>query len=104
MHNYDVNKDFDKKLFKAIIDSYLKHFNNKNELNLWLCETLIKLMNLLKAIKNKALIKDALIIVLNLTRDMPLNNYNMHLKNFKNISLNNSIEAKHLLKKVWGLN
>lgn len=94
-------KDFDKKLFKAIFDSYFKFIYNNNNITLWLCNTLMRLMNLLEATQNKALIKDALIIVLNLMQDIPLDHYEMNIKNFKNMTLNNRLEAKNLLKKVW---
>jgi len=96
-----VIKDFDKKLFKAIFDSYFKFIYNNNNITLWLCNTLMRLMNLLEATQNKALIKDALIIVLNLMQDIPLDHYEMNIKNFKNMTLNNRLEAKNLLKKVW---
>lgn len=97
-------KDIDKKLFKAIFDSYFKFIYNNNNITLWLCNTLMRLMNLLEATKNKALIKDALIIVLNLMQDIPLDHYEMNIKNFKNMTLNNRLEAKNLLKKVWDFN
>ncbi|MFX0176692.1 MAG: hypothetical protein ACFE85_10725 [Candidatus Hodarchaeota archaeon] len=65
---------------------------------------LIRLMNLLEATKNKALIKDALIIVLNLMKDIPLDYYEINRKNLKSLTYSSRADAKCLLKKVWGFN
>lgn len=99
-----MTKDFDKKLFKAIFDSYFKFNYSNNKITLWLCNTLMRLMNLLEATKNKALIKDAIIIALNLMKEIPLDPYEFNTKDLKNMTLNNQIEAKFLLKKVWDFN
>jgi hypothetical protein len=96
-----VNKYFDKKLFKAIFDSYFRQFHSKNNLTLWLCKTLMKLMNLLEVSRDKELIKDALIIVLNLMKDTPLDLYHKNTKNFKEMTLIKRLEVRHLLKNAW---
>ncbi len=66
----------------------------------WLCKTLKKLMILLEITKDVDLVKNSLVIVLNLIDDVPLDNFERVGKDIKNLPLYEREKIKRILKKT----
>jgi len=72
----------------------------KTQKMFWLCKTLKKLMILLEITKDVDLVKNSLVIVLNLIDDVPLDNFERVGKDIKNLPLYEREKIKRILKKT----
>lgn len=62
--------------YLKIIDFFQNKEINKDKREIWKNHSLIKLMNLLERTKNKALVANAIILILSLFEDIPPDTYN----------------------------
>jgi hypothetical protein len=83
--------------YNKILRGYAKARNKRYEA-LWLCKTLRKLMFLLDTTNDATLVKNSLIILLNLIEDLPLDRFEKAGKDAKNLSQNERNKLKELLK------
>ncbi|MFW9946379.1 MAG: hypothetical protein ACFFDX_06065 [Candidatus Odinarchaeota archaeon] len=83
--------------YNKILRGYTKARNKRYE-TLWLCKTLKKLMFLLDTTNDTSLVKNSLIILLNLIEDLPLDRFEKKGKDAKHLSQNERNKLKELLK------
>ena len=83
--------------YNKILRGYAKARNKRYE-TLWLCKTLKKLMFLLDTTNDTALVKNSLIILLNLIEDLPLDRFEKAGKDSRYLSKNERAKLKELLK------
>lgn len=83
--------------YNKILRGYAKARNKRYE-TLWLCKTLKKLMFLLDTTNDTALVKNSLIILLNLIEDLPLDRFEKAGKDAKYLSQDEKDKLKEILK------
>lgn len=83
--------------YNKIIKGYNKAQNTRYEM-LWLCKILKKLMFLLNATQDTTLVRNSLIILLNLIEDIPLDRFEKIGKDLQYLSIKEKKELKKLLK------
>lgn len=84
-------------------DLIFKEYSRPRKLNqehIWLCKTLGKLKVIIEITEDIDLIKNSLIIILNLLDDTPLDIYEKSGKDIKYLPLNEREKIKKLLKKT----
>lgn len=83
--------------YNKILKGYSKVRNKRYE-TLWLCKTLKKLMFLLDTTNDTLLVKNSLIILLNLIGDFPIDRFENKGKNIKSLTQTERAKLKQLLK------
>lgn len=92
-----MNGNYEEWWYNKILRGYSKA-QNKRYKNLWLSKTLKQLTILLDTTNDTFLIKNSLIILLNLMEDLPLDRFEKVGKDSKHLSLKERNKIKELLK------
>ncbi|MFX0031182.1 MAG: hypothetical protein ACFE8E_13990 [Candidatus Hodarchaeota archaeon] len=92
-----MNSNYEDWWYNKIFRGYAKARKNRYE-TLWLCKMLKKLMFLLNTTQDTTLVKNSLIILLNLFEDFPLDRFEKKGRDTKYLSQKEKNELKKLLK------
>ena len=80
------SKDFELELYLKIVDYFQDDNINPENKEIWLNQSIIKLMKLLKRTQNRTLVANALILLLSLFEDIPPDLYTNRGHNINSIS------------------
>ena len=71
----NINDDLEMKYYSKILDFYQNHQFDKETVEIWKSKSYIELMQVLKRTNNKNLVKNAIILILSLFEELPLDIY-----------------------------
>ncbi|MHA1669038.1 MAG: hypothetical protein ACTSV5_00515 [Promethearchaeota archaeon] len=71
----NINDDFEMKYYTKILDFYQNQKFDKESVEIWKNKSYIELMQILKRTNNKNLVKNAIILILSLFEETPLDIY-----------------------------
>ncbi|MFW9770590.1 MAG: hypothetical protein ACFFFB_07140 [Candidatus Heimdallarchaeota archaeon] len=95
-----MNSNYEDWWYNKIIREHAKARNNSYEM-LWISKILKKLMFLLNTTQDTILVRNSLILLLNLIEDLPLDRFEKRGKDLKYLSLKEKNELKRLLKDTF---
>jgi len=70
-----INDDLEMKYYTKILDFYQNQNFDKDTVEIWKSKSYIELMQVLKRTNNKNLVKNAIILILSLFEELPLDIY-----------------------------
>ncbi|TFG21566.1 MAG: hypothetical protein EU533_05300 [Promethearchaeota archaeon] len=82
-----TDDDFEMEFYSKILEVYQNKQLDKDSIEIWKNKSYIDLMQVLKRTKNKNLVKNAIILILSLFEDFPIDEYDtygIHTKDLKN--------------------
>ena len=93
-----INDESEMELYSKILEVYQHRQFDKDSIEIWKDKSYIDLMHVLKLTNNKNLVKNAIILILSLFEDIPIDLYDTHGVNVKELKYEKKREYLSELK------